>query len=196
MYENKKFYYQLCTMQNYRSLVSDSSNNFICKAKPAQLLRIGHRGCGANKDYTELSAHLPEPFKTDKCSIAENTITAFNQARDHGMDGSEFDIVLTRDGVPVINHNFEVNGFPVNSLTLEQFKKQEIVGFENETRPTFKELLNQSKVQVLDVEVKYPSTENHYIGLKYFSRQTVVKKILANIQEYLSAFEETELTKS
>jgi glycerophosphoryl diester phosphodiesterase len=48
-------------------------------------LIIGHRGA---------SAHAPE-----------NTLAAFEQAFDGGADGIEFDVRLSRDGVPVVIHD-------------------------------------------------------------------------------------------
>ena len=50
-----------------------------------QPLIIGHRGA---------SAHAPE-----------NTLAAFKMALDAGADGIEFDVQLSKDGVPVVIHD-------------------------------------------------------------------------------------------
>ena len=39
----------------------------------------------------------------------QNTIPAFERAIELGVDGFETDIHLTKDGVPVICHNYTVN---------------------------------------------------------------------------------------
>ncbi|CAL6029701.1 Glycerophosphoryl_diester phosphodiesterase family protein [Hexamita inflata] len=92
-------------------------------------LKIGHRGCGGNYSYIELAKKY---FKLDynpKNHIAENTIFAFNEAYKR-IDGVELDIILTRDMVPVINHDFGVDHdlgkLAINSLTAEQFQKIQI----------------------------------------------------------------------
>jgi glycerophosphoryl diester phosphodiesterase len=52
---------------------------------PGRILRIAHRGA---------SRHAPE-----------NTLAAFSIAIDQGIDAIEFDVRLTRDGVPVVLHD-------------------------------------------------------------------------------------------
>lgn len=39
----------------------------------------------------------------------ENTVTAVKLAQDHGLDGAEIDIKLSRDGVPILMHDFSTN---------------------------------------------------------------------------------------
>ena len=56
---------------------------------PAAILRIGHRGA---------SARAPE-----------NTLASFATAIDDGADGIEFDVRLTRDGVPIVLHDATVD---------------------------------------------------------------------------------------
>ena len=58
-------------------------------------LVIGHRGA---------SAYAPE-----------NTIAAFNLAFDMGADGIELDVVLTKDGVPVICH-YSTSALPTHGI--------------------------------------------------------------------------------
>ncbi|ESU36913.1 Glycerophosphoryl diester phosphodiesterase [Giardia duodenalis] len=59
---------------------------------------LGHRGCGSNK------IHFGQ-----KAPILENTPLSILTARQMGCVGSELDIILTKDMVPVINHDFELN---------------------------------------------------------------------------------------
>ncbi len=51
---------------------------------------------------------------------AENTFAAFDLALKHGCDGFEFDVRLSRDGVPIVFHDASVDTTPVKDLTHEQ----------------------------------------------------------------------------
>jgi len=58
----------------------------------------------------------------------ENTLAAFRLANAQGADGYELDVQLSRDGVPVVIHNFTVDAAtdgsgPVSQLTLEELKR-------------------------------------------------------------------------
>ena len=59
-------------------------------------LSIGHRGMGKSFDGT-----------LDEISFIENTIESFNEAFMRGADMVEFDIVLTKDKIPIIYHDFQ-----------------------------------------------------------------------------------------
>ena len=57
----------------------------------------------------------------------ENTMLAFERALDLGADGAEFDVQLTRDGVPVVFHDeslLRITGDPrlIKDLTLSELK--------------------------------------------------------------------------
>lgn len=76
---------------------------------------VGHRGCGS----------------TRTTFISENTILSFLTAADYGADYVEFDVQVTNEGIPVINHDFHMPvltsdgvtlNVPVSSLTKKQFK--------------------------------------------------------------------------
>ena len=58
----------------------------------------------------------------------ENTMLAFEKAYEAGADGIEFDVQLTKDGVPVIMHDENAvrttgKDFWVKDLTLDEFKR-------------------------------------------------------------------------
>ena len=94
------------------------------------MLIIGHRGA---------SAVAPE-----------NTMAAFREALAVGADGIEFDVRLTRDGVPVVIHDSTLRrtgGIPrrVADLTWSEIKKVDVgswfgKSFANETVPSLAEL--------------------------------------------------------
>lgn len=58
---------------------------------------IGHRGAGSARrnDQTE--------------KILENTVTSFNYAYHKGADMVELDVQLSKDKVPIVYHDFNVN---------------------------------------------------------------------------------------
>jgi glycerophosphoryl diester phosphodiesterase len=116
-------------------------------------LIIGHRGA---------SAVAPE-----------NTMAAFREAIAAGADGIEFDVRLTRDGVPVVIHDSTLHrtaGLPqrIADLTWSELKNVEVGSwlarkknlppgtFANETIPSLKELftLFESNNLVLCLEMK------------------------------------------
>lgn len=58
----------------------------------------------------------------------QNTLAAFRLANEYGADGYELDVHLTRDGVPVVIHDFTVDKTtdgtgPVASFTLAELKR-------------------------------------------------------------------------
>ncbi len=70
---------------------------------PKKTLLLGHRGV--------------------RGSLPENTLVAFKAALDAGLDGLETDLQRTRDGVPVLFHDFALpDGRQVMSLTLAELK--------------------------------------------------------------------------
>ena len=79
---------------------------------------VAHRGLGMN-------------FKSGK-GIRENTVASIIAAHDFGADWSEFDVQVTKDGVPVLWHDDfisvrrgdgEVENSAIRDLTIEQLKK-------------------------------------------------------------------------
>lgn len=112
-------------------------------------LIIGHRGA---------SAVAPE-----------NTMAAFREAISVGADGIEFDVRLTRDGVPVVIHDSTLRrtgGLPhrVADLTSSELAKIDVGSwfarsFANETVPSLAELftLFQSNNAMLYLEMKCDS---------------------------------------
>src|SRR5215212_2279378 len=122
----------------------------------SELLIVGHRGA---------SAVAPE-----------NTMASFREALAVGADGIEFDVRLTRDGVPVVIHDSTLRrtgGLPyrVAELTWAELAKIEVGSwfaqkkalppgtFANETVPSLAELftLFQSNNSTLHLEMKCDS---------------------------------------
>ena len=78
--------------------------------KPCSTLIIAHRGA---------SALAPE-----------NTLTAFQQAIDEGADGLEFDVRLTKDGIPVVFHDITLRRTANRYLRISNLTAQELKSFD------------------------------------------------------------------
>jgi len=119
---------------------------------------VGHRGARA-KDF---------PF-------AENSLSAAKYSIDHGAQGIEIDIMLSKDGIPIVFHDTntmsrvcksisehkDANGedLGIPDLTVDQIKQyQYLKGPENEKIPTCEEFIEAvmewDKNQVLMIELK------------------------------------------
>ncbi|XP_030853815.1 glycerophosphocholine phosphodiesterase GPCPD1 isoform X2 [Strongylocentrotus purpuratus] len=69
-----------------------------------QALNVGHRGMGRSlKDHSLIT----DPNADELVSIPENTIYSFKEAATHGADFVEFDVHVTKDGFPVLFHDFQ-----------------------------------------------------------------------------------------
>jgi glycerophosphoryl diester phosphodiesterase len=107
---------------------------------------IGHRG---------YSAKFPE-----------NTMMAFQAAVDAGADMIEFDVLLSKDKVPVIMHDETLdrttNGKgPVALYTLNELKKLD--AGKGETIPTLEEVLSSIKIP-LHIEIKSEAVSDQVKG--------------------------------
>lgn len=109
-------------------------------------LLLGHRGCVLSN--TSDRAHL---------LIPENTLSSFKYAIQQNVDGVEFDIQLSKDGVVIVNHDLTTSRLCVDNskvssvisecnmdqLLLHRYKKAE----EHERIPTLKEVLDLTQLQ-------------------------------------------------
>jgi glycerophosphoryl diester phosphodiesterase len=101
-------------------------------------LAIGHRGA---------AAHLPE-----------NTMPSFAKALDLGADALEFDVTLTRDGVPVVIHDDSVNRTTdghgaVGDLSFDEIRRLD-AGFGHATPEGTPRIAIPSLAEVLDAFAK------------------------------------------
>ncbi|MBB4622822.1 glycerophosphodiester phosphodiesterase family protein [Parabacteroides faecis] len=74
---------------------------------------------------------------------AQNSITALNKAHEVGAYGSEFDVSITADGIPVVNHDDSIQGFCIETSLYEQLKDLKLKN--GERLPTLEEYLIQGK---------------------------------------------------
>ncbi|VDI53517.1 Hypothetical predicted protein [Mytilus galloprovincialis] len=74
-------------------------------------LDIGHKGMGSSYKHKKSDA------------IRENTITSLQSAGSHGADFVEFDVMLSKDLIPVVYHDFHV------LITYRKKKRNELENF-------------------------------------------------------------------
>ena len=99
----------------------------------------------------------------------QNTLPAFRQAIADGADGFETDVHLTRDGIPVICHNYTIDKTSdgtgeISSYTLDELKQfdfgayfsEEFRGTPLPTLNEFLELTAPSDAEIINIELKCP----------------------------------------
>lgn len=74
---------------------------------------------------------------------AQNSIAALQEAAKAGAYGSEFDVLITADGVPVVNHDDVFQGFLIEESDYEQVKELKLPN--GETLPTLEQYLLAGK---------------------------------------------------
>ena len=97
----------------------------------------------------------------------QNTLPAFRQAIAEGTNGFETDVHLTKDGVPVICHNYTVDDTSdgtgdITSYTLDELKKldfgsyfgYEFKGTRIPTLDEFLELVAPTDTDIINIELK------------------------------------------
>jgi len=114
------------------------------KEKSTSYLKIGHRGA---------SGYEPD-----------NTIRSFEKAIELDADMIELDINLSKDGVPVVIHDREIEGKPIPEFTLSRLKQFDVG--KGERIPTFQEAIDCVKGRCkLYIELKGAGTEKLVVDL-------------------------------
>ncbi len=100
----------------------------------------------------------------------QNTLPAFEKSIELGCDGFETDIHLTKDGIPVVCHNFTIDdtsngkGY-IKDMTLEELREfdfgsyrgKEFEGTKIPTLDEFLTLCEKMPMNILDIELKSQS---------------------------------------
>lgn len=108
---------------------------------------------------------------------AQNSITALNKAHEVGVYGSEFDVSITADGIPVVNHDDSIQGFCIETSLYEEIKDLKLKN--GETLPTLEDYLiqgKQNKGTQLILEIKPHK--------RVVNEDRAVTAILALVQKY------------
>lgn len=80
---------------------------------------------------------------------AQNSIAALDKAHEAGVYGSEFDVLITADGIPVVNHDDSIQGFDIETSSYGQLKDLKLKN--GESLPTLEQYLIAGK--------KHPETQ-------------------------------------
>lgn len=143
-----------------RLILSALLTAFLCGSSAfSQTKVIAHRG------YWDLEGS------------AQNSITALNKAHEVGAYGSEFDVSITADGIPVVNHDDSIQGFCIETSLYEEIKDLKLKN--GETLPTLEEYLiqgKQNKGTQLILEIKPHK--------RVVNEDRAVTAILALVQQY------------
>lgn len=113
-------------------------------------------------EYVNVIAH-----RGANVNAPQNTLPAFEKAIELGCDGFETDIHLTKDGIPVVCHNFTIdetsNGKgEIKDYTFDElrefdfgaYKGEEFKGTKIPTLDEFLDVYAKKKMRVLDIELK------------------------------------------
>lgn len=74
---------------------------------------------------------------------AQNSLAALNKAYEIGAYGSELDVLITADGVPVVNHDDSIGGIGIETAAYEQLKEFKLAN--EETLPTLEDYLQMAR---------------------------------------------------
>ena len=95
----------------------------------AAMLAVG--SCGILFAQTRVIAHRGY---WDCEGSAQNSITALVKSAEAGVYGSEFDVSITADGVPVVNHDDDIQGHVIETSRYADIKDLKLPN--GETLPT------------------------------------------------------------
>jgi len=159
------------------------------------------------------SEHLPAPLilghRGASAVAPENTLAAFSQAIRDGADGIEFDVRLSRDGVPVVIHDATLNrtgsmSGSVRELTVAELQKIDVGSwfdkrtgekdFSGEKVPTLEQVFNLFAAEngVLYVEMKCDANEGALLASRvadHISAQNMNERVVVECFE-LTAIQE------
>ena len=137
-------------------------------------------------------AHRGYPAK-----FPENTLSSFRAACDLAFSHLEFDVQLTKDGVPIVFHDTTVDRMTdgtgkVKDLTLKEIKELVVKG--NERIPTLGETLDLLKGKIIaDVELKQEG--DLYPGIEKVVIDMLKKKDMIQ-QSFLTSFDHYSIAKA
>jgi len=124
----------------------------------------------------------------------ENTMASFRGAVEMGAEMIELDVMLSRDGVPVVFHDAELEDHsdgigPVGTMTIEELKKLDVGSwfdekFSDQRMPTLEEVLEfASGTIALNIEIKTEAVTDKVRGGIEEKALRLVKKY--DMREYV-----------
>lgn len=136
------------------------------------------------KDKTKVIAHRGY-WKTE--GSAQNSIRSLELADQVKAYGSEFDVHLTSDNVPVVHHDMDIQGLNIQQTPYAQLKDLKLDN--GETLPTLEQYLDRAKKlknTKLIFELKVHDTPERNREAARIAVDMVKKKGLAKKTEYIT----------
>lgn len=118
---------------------------------------------------------------------AQNSIAALNKAHEIKAYGSEFDVIITSDGITVVNHDDVINGMRIEETPYSQIKDIKLKN--GETLPTLEQYLIAGKANTgtqLILEIKPHQTKENEDRAVAATLDLVRKYNLESKVEYIS----------
>jgi len=118
---------------------------------------------------------------------AQNSIVALYKANKLEIYGSEFDVLITADGVPVVNHDDKIGGLSIEDTNFEELRNMKLKN--GEILPTLEQYLVHGKTCYnikLILEIKPHSTKRREIQAVHEVVQLVNRMELQDKVEYIS----------
>jgi|YNPMSStandDraft_2_1061718.scaffolds.fasta_scaffold00004_46 glycerophosphoryl diester phosphodiesterase len=123
----------------------------------------------------------------------ENTLESFQKLIDFNIEGTEFDVLLTKDKIPVVYHDFSLKRFTgkdlkIKDIYFEELKKIELVDFSLKKLkvPTLFEVLDVIKdLKLINIEIKENKKDNEETENKVIE---VIRKYKIEDRVVISSF--------
>lgn len=101
--------------------------------------------------------------------FAENSLEGFTYAANHGAEGVEFDVQLTKDGVPVVMHDEKIdrttNGHGwIHDYTIEQIRQFNLSN--GEAVPRLSEVFEILQNKDLWINLEFKTSIVHYLHIE------------------------------
>lgn len=115
-------------------------------------------------EKTVIFGHRGYPAK-----FAENSLEGFRYAVNHGAEGVEFDVHLTKDGVPVVMHDEKIDHTSdgkgwIKDFTLAELRQYHLTN--GEPVPELKELFEILENQNLWINLEFKTNIVHYPNIE------------------------------
>ncbi|WP_390885866.1 glycerophosphodiester phosphodiesterase family protein [Lactobacillus kimbladii] len=123
-----------------------------------------HKNMNSGKNKTIVFGHRGYPVK-----FAENSMEGFRNAVQNGAEGIEFDVHLTKDGIPVVMHDEKVDrttdgtGY-IKDFTLSNLRQLHLSN--GESVPTLQELFELLENKNIQINLEFKTGVIHYRGIE------------------------------
>ncbi|MFD1125105.1 glycerophosphodiester phosphodiesterase family protein [Lentilactobacillus raoultii] len=133
---------------------------------------------------TLIFGHRGYPYK-----FPENSLSGFAYAVEHGVDGLEFDVHLTKDNIPVIMHDEKINRTTNGRGKIRDYTYQQLQQFQlrnGETIPSLRDLLSLVSQKPVYLNLEFKTNKIHYPNIERIVLDMVKEYNLAHPVIYSS----------